>query len=75
MAEVDQTSTIMRLAASKSWTRADIAQSQFLPQRHQEVVNVGLVADGRAMLVTDHGFLASHVVQTLFLGTLGPIVS
>ena len=35
----------------------------------------GLVADGRAMLVTDHGFLASHVVQTLLLGTLGPIVS
>ena len=37
--------------------------------------NVGLVADGRAMLVTDHGFLASHVVQILFLVSLGPIVS
>ena len=57
------------------YSSAVVTLSQFLPQRHQELLNVGLVADGRAMLVTEKCFLASHVVQILLLVSLGLVVS
>ena len=64
----------LRNAGLQLFSSAVITQPQSLPQRHQEVVNVGLVADGCAMLGTENGFLASHVVQILSLLSLGFLV-